>query len=424
MTALDGPRAQLAVMRGDDLPPAVVDQPSMSGEGDGGHLLSSSPAIHGDSATPSGFRLWTVSQLAELPKPEYLVDGWLVADGLNGYYGPAGGGKTFIALGMAFAIGAGRDWMGNSTKAGSVVYVAAEGRRGIAQRAEAWGMENGVDDLERVQFITEVVNLMDPDCVAKVRHTIDTLPEPPVLIVFDTLARTMVGGDENSARDMGMYLANVDAIRSATNAAALVIHHTGKAGTEERGSSALRGAADLMAVVKPDGTNLTLECNKNKDDAEAESLDLHMVEVGESLSLRLGSNRTGLSPNERAVLQSLTEAFGSDPAPGSKLQAACDIPERSYYRAVQTLLQRGFLDQEPQGRTKLYSLTARGSTALLPTTAKACQDTDPITAANAPPLGGAVGSNGGSKDGNGCEPLSPPNRPGTSQSSRAKGGGR
>jgi predicted transcriptional regulator len=383
----------------------------------------SGPQESGPSATSGPtYRTWTVSQLAELPKPEYLVDGWIVADGLNGYYGPAGGGKTFIALGMAFSIATGQDWLGNSTTAGAVVYVAAEGRRGIAQRAKAWGAENGVDDLDRVQFITEVVNLMDPESVAKVRHTIDALPEPPVLIVFDTLARTMVGGDENSARDMGMYLANVDAIRGDTNAAALVIHHTGKAGTEERGSSALRGAADLMAVVKPDGLNLTLECNKNKDDAEADTLDLHLAEVRESLSLRLGSNRSGLSPNERAVLQSLTEAFGSDPAPASKLQAACEIPERSYYRAVQTLLQRGYLEQRPQGRSKLYSLTSRGSTALLPTTAKDCQAPDPITAANATPLGVAVGSTDGSNDGQGAQSQRQSNDPDTRESS--DGGGR
>lgn len=415
---LEGARAQLDSMRGEpDFSQASAAPPGQ-------------PAADGSEGTPgtepsanagSTYRLWTVAQLAELPKPEYLVDGWIVADGLNGYYGPAGGGKTFVALGMAFSIGSGREWMGSDTQRGPVVYVAAEGRRGIAQRAEAWAAENGVEDLEGVQFITEVVNLMDPDSVAKVRHTIAALPEPPVLIVFDTLARTMVGGDENSARDMGLYLANVDAIRGDTNAAALVIHHTGKAGTEERGSSALRGAADLMAVVKSDGLNLTLECNKNKDDAEAESLDLHLAEVRESLSLRLGSNRTGLSPNERAVLQSLTEAFGSDPTPASKLQAACDIPERSYYRAVQSLLQRGYLNQEPQGRSKLYSLTSRGSTALLPTTAKGCQDPEPITAANAPPLGGAVGSNGGSKGREETQSQMKANTPGAHETSESGG---
>jgi hypothetical protein len=37
----------------------------------------------------------------------------------------------------------------------------------------------------------------------------------PALVVFDTLARSMVGGDENSARDMGQLIDGAEHVRQA-----------------------------------------------------------------------------------------------------------------------------------------------------------------------------------------------------------------
>ena len=65
----------------------------------------------------------------------------------------------------------------------------------------------------------------------------------PVLIVLDTLARLMVGADENIAKDMGLAIAGIDRLRQETRATVLVIHHTRK----EKPSGVLaRSAAPLM----------------------------------------------------------------------------------------------------------------------------------------------------------------------------------
>jgi RecA-family ATPase len=39
------------------------------------------------------------------------------------------------------------------------------------------------------------------------------------MVVIDTLARTLVGGDENSAKDVGMFFYHTDIIREQTHAA-------------------------------------------------------------------------------------------------------------------------------------------------------------------------------------------------------------
>lgn len=215
---------------------------------------------------------------------------------------------------------------------------------------------------------------------------------PPVLIVVDTLSRTMIGGDENTARDMGVYIDNVGRVCSRYGAAGKIIHHTGWDGERERGSISLRGGADMTVLVKADGSNLTLTNRKNKDDAESDDLELHSAEVLDSLVIRLGSNQSGLSANERAILQSLPDAFGSDPAPASALKAACGVPERTYYRALQSLTDRGFVEAHKNGKFKSYTITPKGESALLPTTANHCQTAQMTTAATSPPLRGDSGS--------------------------------
>jgi RecA-family ATPase len=53
-------------------------------------------------------------------------------------------------------------------------------------------------------------------------------------------------GDENSAKDMGRLIDQVEWLKKNLGAAALIIHHTGKDGLRERGSSVLRAVADVM----------------------------------------------------------------------------------------------------------------------------------------------------------------------------------
>jgi DNA-binding transcriptional ArsR family regulator len=239
------------------------------------------------------------------------------------------------------------------------VFIAAEGAGGLHRRAEAWQVarQRGDDPLDAIRFLPEAVNFLDPRERDRARRTIDTLAEPPSLIVVDTMARTMVGGDENAARDVGLFVDAIDALRNETDSAALVVHHTGKSGDDERGSSALRGAADLMAVLKPDGASVRLECTKAKDSEPFDPWTLHLESVEESCVLRLGSNRDQISEAERKILETLPAAFGSDPAPAGKLLAASDVPERSYYRALQSLTQRGFLHSEESGRSATRSPT-------------------------------------------------------------------
>ncbi|MBI4898734.1 MAG: AAA family ATPase [Actinobacteria bacterium] len=342
------------------------------------------------------FKLLTLEDLDNLPDREYLIDGWM-SDGLNVDVGEPGSYKSFVAFDQALCVAAGIPWQDCALKKqGPVVYIAGEGAYGMKQRRDAWLHANGVPAVPDFHIIAEAPHLLAMDDVEAVAVQIRRLDKSPVVVIVDTLARTIIGGDENTARDMGAYVANVDRLRNEFGAAVKIIHHTGWDGERERGSIALRGAADFTVHIKADGHNVTLTNRKNKDGPLSDDLELHAVEVLDSCVLSLGSNQSGLSANERQILQSLPDAFGSDPAPASKLQAAAAVPERSYYRALQSLCKRGLLDVKKEGRSNLYSITPKGEAALLPTTANNCQTSAITTAASHPPFRGGSGSHRGS----------------------------
>lgn len=370
-------------------------------------LPHSSPTVHGledapaatngakpATVAPDVFPLLSVADLANLKPPEFLIDGILPAGGFSVLFGPSGVGKSFLALDWALCVASGLAWYGNQSKPGWVLYIAAEGRSGLGIRVQAWQHGRRQAEVERIRFLPEAVNFLDAAHLAKARRTLTELPEPPVLVVVDTMARSMIGGDENAARDVGMFIDAADELCKASGAARLIVHHTGKNGEDERGSSALRGAADLMAALKPDDAGIRLECVKAKDSEEFEPWNLHLESVLDSCQLRLGSSQATVSPAERQILESLTEGFGSDPVASGVLQRASGVADRSYYRALKALDDKGFLDREQVGRTTRITLTDAGATVLLPTSANDCQADAAITAATPPPLGGGSSRSG------------------------------
>jgi len=89
---------------------------------------------------------------------------------------------------------------------------------------------------------------------------------PVGLIILDTMAGAIAGDDENSAQDVTAYVNRKKRIASATGAAVLSVHHSGKDDARGmRGSSALFAACDVVMKVTSSGGVRHLEAEKVKD---------------------------------------------------------------------------------------------------------------------------------------------------------------
>jgi putative DNA primase/helicase len=171
-------------------------------------------------------------------------------------YGPSGSGKSFFTADIAQHIALGAAWRGRKCPQGLVVYVASEAGSSILKRFIGWRDNRVSDGLAKIPLavLTRGPNLLNTVDIEKICEQLAALQHeaglPLALVVFDTLSRSIPGGDENSAEDMTMAVNAADYIREKFNAATLYVHHTGKDPEKgARGHSALFAAADLVVRV-------------------------------------------------------------------------------------------------------------------------------------------------------------------------------
>lgn len=300
-------------------------------------------------------RTYTPDQLADLPAPEWLVEGLLVTDSLAMLYGPSGQRKTFVAIDVACAVASGRPWHGRKVMQGPVVYVAAEGVRGLGQRFTAWQLHHRPEDALDVAVVASAVNLAEPGTAAMFAAWVKA--RKPALIIFDTLARCTVGAEENSAKDMGQVVDHLGKIREQTGACVLVIHHTGKDPAKGgRGSTAVKGALDTEIVVTSAGETVTVKVPKNKDAPEPLPFFLEATEAHGSVVLT-ESAFMGTSAGAERTLEVLREID----APGGTTMAvwleAADTSRATLYRHRTELLRAGSIVNVGTDKTPRYRVS-------------------------------------------------------------------
>ena len=210
------------------------------------------------------------SHWADMPPPEYVIEGLIEHGGFWSMIGEPGIGKSGVALDMALAIATGRPWQGRKTLRTRVLYLPGEGLSGAVQRVKAWAL---MHDMPR-EVIDEGVRLGN-DIVrigasneAWGRLAEYVLRQRIELIIFDTFARMATGIEENSATEVGKAVVRLDNIRRLTNCGVGIVHHTAKHNPRAgRGSSALNGALDselLIAEASWSYENLGIEAPAGK----------------------------------------------------------------------------------------------------------------------------------------------------------------
>ncbi len=303
-------------------------------------------------------RILTLQELQALPPPQWLVKGH-VPIGLVVAYGLPGTGKSVLAQGLSMSVASSTPWMGHQVMGGPVLYIAAEGVGGLSQRVDAWKLAHGDVDLSGMHVFPHAVEMLDSRAVDSLLADISEMDMPPVLVVIDTMARCLVGGEENSARDVGLFVAAADRIREQTGGAVLVLHHTGKAGDSERGSSALRGAADMMMSVSNDDGVLKIMCTKQKEAQPFDMMYARIVPAGNSFfvgkaEFALTPNSGELTSGQRAVLSLLTAMFGEDGATPKEIEDESKLSNRTVTYALKVLVLRGLIRKEGAGKAVRY----------------------------------------------------------------------
>ncbi|BBA99245.1 hypothetical protein RVR_5784 [Actinacidiphila reveromycinica] len=213
--------------------------------------------------------LLDTDDLNNIPALEPIINDVLFRDTLARMYGASGTFKSFVALDFAASVGTGTNWHGQRVHQGDVIYLVAEGSRGIRKRVRAWEQHHN-RKMTGVRFLPRPVQAMDVEWLVLIELC---RRQQPALIIVDTQARVTVGVEENSNTEMGRVVDRMEQLRGASGACVLLVHHSGHDSDRGRGATAVKGALQTELGVERKGKSLeditvTLKTGKQKDDEE------------------------------------------------------------------------------------------------------------------------------------------------------------
>lgn len=280
-----------------DVPP-FADSPAMAGGDDDGLLLDVGPLPPKQSFLEKlRANLLTAADVLARPNPKPLINGVLDLDSEAWIIGAPGSFKSFVVLDIAGHVGTGKPYHGRRVHQGKVIYLVAEGVTGMKLRVQAWQSVYG--PMENVFFIPFAVQAGDPEQWAALLQLVRE--EQPVLVIIDTQARVTVGMEENGATEMGKYVQAVSWLREASSGCVLTVHHTGRNGLDARGSSAIDGAQGTelkVERVEQKGMVARLLQDKQKDQADTDSIEITMVKVDQGIDPETGRDLSSLVATE------------------------------------------------------------------------------------------------------------------------------
>lgn len=214
------------------------------------------PPLTVEPSKPSGLYYIKAADIRPSIDANDFVQNTLTEGALSVVYGESNCGKTFFMTDLAFHVALGREWRSKRVEQGGVIYVALEGAYGLNNRVAAFKQHyHTVPDMFavvpcQVDFMSQEGNINE---FISLLHTAIADLGIVKLVVIDTLARAIAGGDENSGEDMGMLVYHADRIRLETGAHVCFIHHSGKDKARgARGHSSLRAAVDTEIEISRD----------------------------------------------------------------------------------------------------------------------------------------------------------------------------
>jgi AAA domain len=262
-----------------------------SGEARGDHEHAPPPSGADDygararqSDRPRKFKLVPFEDIKFVAAEEWLVKKLLPQQGVAPIFGPSQTFKSFIIADLGLHVALGWEWAGRRTKQGPVVYIAAENARGTRKRKAGFELAHADRLPHRVPFylIEAAPNLgterNDRDALIA---SIEAVGVSPALIVVDTLAQTLAGGEENSS-GMMTFLGNATAIANHFKCCAVPVHHAPLADEKRmRGHSSLYAGVDALLRAERKGNELgtTLSLDKLKDEEAGVGLIVRFVRI-------------------------------------------------------------------------------------------------------------------------------------------------
>lgn len=234
-------------------------------------------AAQNEAASALAARLDIATVLGSEDRQEWVIPGFIAADGLTMMGGTSGDGKTFEAMHAGICAALGRPWFGRTVAPTRTLLMLLEGAtpdhtRRI--RLLAAGLDATLADLNgKLDVYPQSLGFRsdDPSTMGNLVNMIKTLGHK--FVIIDNLTNARANTDENSASNLSAALQPLADLAHNHKVGILLIHHANAKG-ELRGSSAIRQHADsVFEMTRSNAKNTSPITLKRTKDRYGTSLD-------------------------------------------------------------------------------------------------------------------------------------------------------
>lgn len=184
---------------------------------------------------------------------EFIIPGWVPAQGYSICNGKRGTGKSTFLIDMCGRISCDMDWHGvRIDKGWTVVYLAAEDFLGVKQRMEAWRkkyLDNKPWPNDRFKVLNMAIDLCNAEDVALFTEFLnDMFKDERVLFIIDTWQRSVISAKgQNDDASMSLAIHNMESMAKTLRGPSILATHPPK-GNEETvlGSSVIENASQAI----------------------------------------------------------------------------------------------------------------------------------------------------------------------------------
>jgi hypothetical protein len=229
------------------------------------------------------FTFLSFGQVLKLPPKEYLIPGVLGKGDQAALVGGSKQGKTLVVLDMAAALVRGQSCLFADRfpvkDAIRICYATGEGQSGIPNRFAALQHKHQFTPEQWARFLycDKVPNLFRPDSPRWMEvfargfqdaHGSDALAGG--LLIIDTYARAIAGGNENSAQDTTIVQDALGDLQNRLKCTLLTLLHTPHGLDRIRGSTNIQASFDSILKVREDSGSRYFGPDVSKDSGDFE----------------------------------------------------------------------------------------------------------------------------------------------------------
>lgn len=201
---------------------------------------------------------WAAEALEPQPPIDWIIENLLSAGSVAILAGEGGTKKTWAMLDLAVCVALGVPWLEFSTRPGLVLIVDEEsGKHRLKRRLGDALRGHSASDSTPVGFISLAgLNMREPKDIEQLHAAV--IGNGARLVVIDALIDILGGGVDNAAEDIAPVFHSLRTIADEAQCAIIVVDHTNRLG-DYRGSSAKKGACDLLLLVTSDKNSSHIE---------------------------------------------------------------------------------------------------------------------------------------------------------------------